>query len=43
MKKLTHEEFIKKLESKGVNITPLEKYINSSTKILCRCNKCGYE
>lgn len=43
MRKLTHEEFKNKLESKGVEITPLEEYINSSTKILCKCNKCGYE
>ena len=43
MKKLTHEEFIRKLESKGIKITPLEEYINSSTKILCRCDKCGYK
>ena len=43
MRKSTHDEFINKLESKGVGITPLEKYVNSSTKILCKCNNCGYE
>ena len=41
----THEEFIEqlnKVHGEGVYI-PLEKYINSQTKILIRHNRCGHE
>ncbi|HGD0580554.1 TPA: hypothetical protein ACH354_002217 [Clostridium perfringens] len=43
--KKTHEEFVRdlnKVHGDGAYI-PLEKYINSNTKILVKHNKCGYE
>lgn len=41
-KLLTHEEYLQRLESKGVTIKPIETYINSCTKILHKCEK-GHE
>ena len=42
-KKKTHEEFVEELRKINQNIKPLEKYINSKTKILCKCLIDGYE
>jgi hypothetical protein len=41
-KLVTHEEYLKKLEDKNINIKPIENYISSSTKILHKCDK-GHE
>lgn len=41
-KLLTHEEYLQRLEDKGITIKPIEPYINSCTKILHRCEK-GHE
>lgn len=38
-KRITHEQFIGSISEIGV--TALEKYVNSRTKILVSCNKCG--
>lgn len=41
-KKLTNEEFIKRVQKHyDDRFTFLQKYINSKTKLKCRCNKCG--
>lgn len=42
MKKLTHEEFGRKLESKGVKITPLEEYIIDNGWIMIRISYLDY-
>ena len=44
-KKKTNEEFILDLEKRGrlEKITPLEEYKGTNTKILFKCNTCGYE
>lgn len=42
-KKKTNEDFLEELFKINPNIQPLEEYINSKTKILCKCNICGYE
>jgi len=39
-KKITHEDYKEKLIKKNISTIPLEKYINSSTKIKHQC-KCG--
>lgn len=42
--KLTNEEFKRRVAQKNNGqFTFLEPYINTETKILCKCNKCGYE
>lgn len=42
--KRTHEQFLLEMEEKGnAAVEVLGEYINSSTKILCRCKVCGYE
>lgn len=41
---LTNEEFKRRVAQKNNGqFTFLEPYINTGTKILCKCNKCGYE
>lgn len=41
---MTNEEFIAKLSDISDNsITPLEPYVKSNIKILCKCNVCGNE
>lgn len=41
---MTNEEFIAKLSDISDNsITPLEHYVKSNIKILCKCNVCGNE
>ena len=42
----THEEFIDKLKTKNNHFDTIEilgKYINTKTKIQCKCKICGYE
>ena len=39
----TNEEFIKQLRNINSDITPLDDYIDSKSKISCKCNKCNYE
>lgn len=40
----THDQFLSEMEEKGSHtVEILGKYINSNTKILCRCKVCGYE
>ena len=42
-KQKTTEEYKEELKSKNINIECLEEYINSYTKILHKCKKCGNE
>lgn len=42
-KKISHEDFIKKLSLINNDILILGKYINAQTKVKCRCKLCGYE
>ncbi len=42
-KKLTNEEFIQRIKNVNPNIEIMETYINSHTKILCRCKIDNYE
>ena len=39
----TNEEFVEELKIINPKIVPLEEYINSRTKILCRCLVCNSE
>lgn len=39
----THEKFIEEMEQLHPNIEVLSNYINSQTKLKCRCKICGYE
>ena len=41
--KLTHEEFINRLQQVNSNIEILEPYVNSQTKIKCKCKIDEYE
>lgn len=41
--KLTHEEFIKRLQYINSNIEVLGTYVNYGTKILCKCKKCEHK
>ena len=43
MKKLTHEEYIKRVEQINNNIEVVESYINADTPILHKCKIDGYE
>lgn len=40
-KKLTNDIFVKRLKDVNSDITPISEYINSTTKIKCRCNLCN--
>lgn len=42
-RKLTHEEFITRLHQINANIEVLGTYVNSKTKIKCKCKVCGHE
>lgn len=42
-RKKTHEQFINEMLNVDDSIEILEKYINSRTKIKCRCKKCNFE
>lgn|SRR5574344_1245565 len=39
----SHDKFIDDLKHINPNINVLEVYVNSYTKILCKCKKCGHE
>lgn len=39
----THDEYILELKNKAIDIDVLDKYINTGTKILHQCQKCGYK
>lgn len=39
----THQEFLSDLEDHQIAVTPLENYVDSTTKILVRCNKDMHE
>ena len=39
----THQDYLDKISKINKNISVIEKYVNSDTKILHKCNKCGYE
>ena len=41
--RLTHEEFINRLQQVNSNIEILGTYINGKTNIKCRCKKCEHE
>lgn len=43
MGKKTNEEFLEELKIKNPMVLPLESYVNSKTKLLCRCLQCGNE
>ena len=43
MKRKTHEQYVKEVASANCNVQVLEKYIGARTKILHKCNVCGYE
>lgn len=43
VRKLTHEEFINRLQQINPDIEVLETYINSKTNIKCRCKVCDHE
>lgn len=44
MKKLTNDEFVKRIANINSNIIILGEYVNARTKILCKCSNpdCGY-
>lgn len=42
-KKMSNEEFLLKLKSKRNDVTLLGRYIDSKTKVLFKCEKCGNE
>lgn len=41
-KKLTQEEFIKRVKNVNPYIQVMGKYINNQTAVKCRCKKCGF-
>ena len=41
--KRTNDEFVEELQKINANIKPLEQYVNSNTKILCKCLIDDYE
>ena len=42
MKRLTNEEFIRRVSLANSDVEILDEYINSKTKVHCRCKICGY-
>lgn len=40
--KITHEKYLENLKERNIDIIPIQKYINSNTKILHKCS-CGKE
>lgn len=42
-KKLTNEEFLRRLKEKAPDLKPLEDYIKSDVSIKFKCNICGTE
>ena len=43
VERINHEEFINRLNCVNHYIEVLERYINMSTKIACRCKKCSHQ
>lgn len=43
MRKKTHHEFVNEISAKNSNIEILSKYINSRTKVSCKCKICGHK
>lgn len=43
VKKKTHEEFIAEMQIVNPNIEILSQYVNTSTRVKCKCKICGYE
>lgn len=43
VKKKTHQEFVDELRDINPDIEILSKYVNSNTKIRCKCKICGFE
>lgn len=41
--RMTHLEYLHRLNNQNIQVTPLEHYVNNVTNILHKCNKCGYE
>ena len=41
--RLSHKEFVRKLEAVNSSVIPIEQYINNKTRLLCRCKACGFE
>lgn len=41
--KQTHEQYVEKLKAKNQSVVVIGHYVNSATKIMHRCLKCGYE
>ena len=39
----TQDEFLNELVEVCPDVTVLSDYVNSKTKVKCKCNKCGYE
>lgn len=43
-KSISHDEFMEKFLTQGdPNVEVIGKYVNSSTRIHCRCKKCGFK
>lgn len=40
---LSHEEFINRIQQANNTVEIIGKYIDSKTKVKCRCKMCGYE
>lgn len=43
VKKKTHQEFINELKAINPDIEILSEYVNTNTKIKCKCKICGFE
>ena len=43
MRKKTHQEFIDEISIKNPNIEILSTYVDSRTKITCKCKICEHE
>ena len=41
--KKTHDEFLKEATEINTKVTVIGQYVNSTTKVLVRCNQCGYQ
>jgi len=39
--KKSHQQFIEEIVEKEIQVEVLEKYVDSRTKISCKCKKCG--
>lgn len=43
MRKKTHQEFVNEISIKNPNVEILSTYVNSRTKISCKCKICGHK